>query len=40
MNKESLDTLMREYDYKKNSVEDTKYFLAFMLDLYEKVMVK
>ena len=40
MKKEHLDTLMIEYDYKKNTIEDTKYFLAFMLDLYEKAEVK
>lgn len=37
MSKEALDTLMMEYDYKKNTVEDTKYFLSFMFDLYDKI---
>ena len=37
MNKSSLDTIMIEYDYKKNTLEDTKYFLSFMLEMYEKV---
>lgn len=37
MSKEALDTLMIEYDYRKNTVEDTKYFLAFMFDLYDKI---
>ena len=37
MSKEALDTLMIEYDYKKNTVEDTKYFLEYMFDLYDKI---
>lgn len=37
MSKETLDTLMIEYDYRKNTVEDTKYFLEFMFDLYDKI---
>ena len=37
MTKEALDTLMEEYDYKKNTVEDTKYFLLFMFELYDKI---
>lgn len=37
MSKEALDTLMIEYDYRKNSVEDTKYFLSFMFDMYDKI---
>lgn len=38
MNKEQLDTLMSEYYYEKNSVEDTLEFLAFMFNQYEKIM--
>lgn len=38
MNKEQLDTLMSEYYYEKNNVEDTLEFLAFMFNQYEKIM--
>lgn len=37
MTKATLDKLMQEYDYKRNSVEDTKYFLSFMFDMYDKL---
>lgn len=37
MTKQSLDQLMKEYDWDKNTLEDTKYFLSFMFDLYDKV---
>lgn len=37
MTKESLDNLMKEYDWDKNTLEDTKYFLSFMFELYDKV---
>lgn len=37
MTKETLDNLMKEYDWDKNTLEDTKYFLSFMFELYDKV---
>ena len=37
MTKESLDQLMKEYDWDKNTLEETKYFLSFMYSLYDKV---
>lgn len=35
--KQSLDQLMVEYYYEKNSIEDTLYFLSFMWEQYEKL---
>ena len=35
--KQSLDQLMVEYYYEKNSIEDTLYFLSFMWGQYEKL---
>lgn len=37
MTKATLDKLMQEYDYPKNSLEDTLYFLSFMFDMYDKI---
>lgn len=37
MTKASLDQLMQEYDYPKNSLEDTLYFLSFMFEMYDKL---
>lgn len=37
MNKESLDNIMKEYYYEKNSVEDTLEFLCFMFNQYQKL---
>ena len=35
--KQSLDQLMVEYNYEKNSIEDTLYFLSFMWEQYDKL---
>lgn len=35
--KQSLDQLMVEYNYEKNSIENTLYFLSFMWEQYEKL---
>lgn len=40
VNKKTLDNLMQEYDYEKNTTEDTLYFLSFMFDQYEKINKK
>ena len=40
ISKQHLDQLMIEYDYKKNTVEDTLYFLSFMWEHYEKLSKK
>lgn len=40
MSKDTLDQLMIEYDWKKNTLEDNLYFLSFMTDLYSKIDVK
>ena len=37
MTKASLDKLMQEYDYPKNTLEDTLYFLSFMFEMYDKL---
>lgn len=34
MKRQTLDRLMREYDYEKNSVRDTCEFLLYMLEQY------
>lgn len=38
--KKSLDLLMQEYDYPKNSIEDTLNFLSFMFAQYDKLQKK
>ena len=38
MSKETLDRIMTEYYYEKNSVEDTLNFLSFMFGEYEKLI--
>lgn len=38
MTKQSLDQLMKEYDWDKNTLEDTSYFLSFMFDMYTKLI--
>lgn len=35
--KQSLDTLMKEYDWDKNTLDDTLYFMSFMFDQYVKL---
>ena len=40
MSKETLDQLMVEYDWHKNTLEDNLYFLSFMTELYSKIDVK
>lgn len=37
MNKASLDRLMQEYDYEKNSVADTLDFISVMYGFYDKL---
>lgn len=37
MTKQTLDQLMKEYDWDINSINDTKCFLSFMFDLYDKL---
>ena len=38
--KTQLDQLMQEYDYNKNSVDDTLGFISYMFTLYEKLTEK
>lgn len=38
--KKNLDTLMQEYDYEKNDMEDTLDFLSFMFTMYSQVKEK
>lgn len=38
--KEHLDQLMQEYDYNKNSVDDTLGFISYMFTLYENLEEK
>lgn len=40
MSKQSLDQLMKEYDWDKNTLDDTLYFLSFMFNQYEKLESK
>ena len=40
MTKATLDQLMIEYDWHKNTLEDNLYFLSFMTELYSKIDVK
>ena len=35
--KKSLDQVMKEYDWDKNTTEDTLYFLSFMFNEYGKL---
>lgn len=35
--KKTLDNLMKEYDWDKNTAEDTLYFLSFMFNEYQKI---
>lgn len=37
MTKKHLDTLMKEYDWDKNTLDDTLYFMSFMFDQYVKL---
>lgn len=38
--KETLDKLMKEYDWDKNTLQDSVYFLAYMYDNYGKLYRK
>ena len=38
--KKTLDLMMQEYDYEKNSIEDTLGFLSFMFAQYDKLEKK
>lgn len=38
MTKESLDRLMKEYDWDKNTLEDTLYFISFVFELYNRIL--
>lgn len=40
ISKKHLDTLMKEYDWDKNEIEDTLEFLSFMFVQYDRIKEK
>lgn len=40
MTKKNLDLLMKEYDWDKNDLEDTFYFIDYMFKEYGKLYIK